>query len=292
MQRAEKDGERRKKKKGRGIRGAAHLGLSFWKKMSGDQIDVYSAQAAFFLFMSLVPMLMMMLIILRMTPILTEEEILEIMTTILNAEVMEIVTGIVSSLYHGSMAGMLLVMLTLLFMCGRGMMGISKGLNRIYRLKENRNYMYLRFRSTFYTLIMLGTLLLAMWMLVNSARAGDAVFSGLIFLRIRNKALRVLAAVIMLITMTLIFNILYTFLPNQKKRYRSQIPGAVFSTCSWTVFSMFFLLYVKFSKNLSIFYGGLLTIGIGMLWLYWCIYLFFLGAELNAYLENPDSFPF
>ncbi len=282
----------KKKKKGRGFRGYLHLGFSFWKKMSGDQIDVYSAQAAFFLFMSLVPMLMMMLILLRLTPILTEEEIMETMASILNAEVMELVRNIVASLYHGSMAGMFFVMLGLLFMCGRGMMGISKGLNRIYRLKENRNYFYLRFRSTFYTLIMLGTLLLAMWMLVNTARAGDAVFTSLGFLRIRSRGLRFLAAVIMLVTMTLIFNILYTFLPNQKKRYKSQIPGAVFSTCSWTVFSMFFLIYVTFSKNLSIFYGGLLTIGVGMLWLYWCIYLFFFGAELNAYLENPDSFPF
>ncbi len=293
--------ERRMDKKGkrvfkgrrrRSFRGFMHLAMSFQKKMAADEIDVYSAQASFFLFMSIVPMLMIMLLFLRITNFMSEADILAALEQILNKEMMQRVTGIVSSLYHGSMTGMALTTFTLLFMSGRGMLGVSKGLNKIHHLKENRNIAYLRFRSTFYTLIMLGTLLFAMWMLVIGMKAGVAVKAALPFLHIQNRLFRFMAGIIMLATLTIIFNIMYTFLPNQMKRYRSQIYGAVFSTVSWSIFTFFFILYTKLAKNLSVIYGGLLTIGVTMFWLYWCLYLFFFGAELNAFIENPDSFPF
>ncbi len=276
----------------RSFKGFMHLALSFQKKMSADQIDVYSAQASFFLFMSLVPMMMLVLIFLRYTSILSETEIMETLSHLLNDDVMVTVEGIVTSLYHGSMTGMALTMLTLLFMSGRGMLGVTKGLNRIYHIKENRNYAYLRLRSTFYTLVMLGTLLFAMWILVYSVKAGDAVMQALPFLHLHQRLFRIIAGLVMMGALTIIFHMLYAFLPNQRKSYRSQIYGALFTTASWVVFTFFFVLYTRLAKNLSVIYGGLLTIAIAMLWFYWCIYLFFFGAELNAYVENPDSFPF
>ena len=39
-------------------------------------------------------------------------------------------------------------------------------------------------------------------------------------------------------------------------------------------------------------YGGLLTLVVALLWLYICMYLWFIGAELNAYLENKEIFEF
>ncbi len=282
----------KQRKRRRSWKGFLHLVRSFMKKMQTDQIDVYSAQASFFLIMSFVPMLMMGLMILRLTPILTEEDILDTLSTIMNAEIMVQVEGIVGSLYHGSMAGMFLTALSLFWLSGRGVMGIEKGLNRIYRLKENRNYFYLRIRSSVYTLGILIAFMLSMLMIIYSVKAGDLMMRIFPFIHIHSRALRGVASLIALVMTTLIFNMLYTFLPNRIRKFRQQIYGAIFTTISWGLYSFFFVIYLNLAKNLSVIYGGLLTIVIAMMWLYYGIYLFFFGAEINAWVENPDSFPF
>lgn len=268
------------------------LGYSFFKKMSADQLDVYCAQSCFFLIMSLVPMMMIVLMVIKITPNLSEEEILNALASILNQDIMEQVQRWVSALYHGSLAGMFMTIVSLFYMSGRGVMGISKGLNRIYRVKENRNYAYLRLRATGYTLVMLATFLLSLLMIMYSVRAGQLVTSRVPAIHIHSRTMRLIAAIIALITLTVTFLMLYSFIPNGRRTFRSQMVGAVFSTISWGVFSFFFLIYLNLAHNVSLIYSGPLTLVMAMLWLYWCIYLFLVGAEINAYLENPDSFPF
>ncbi len=242
--------------------------------------------------MSLVPMMMIVLMIIKITPNLSEEDILNALASILYGDVMEQVERWVSSLYHGSLAGMFMTVVSLFYMSGRGVMGISKGLNRIYRVKENRNYAYLRLRATGYTLVILATFLLSLLMIVYSVRAGELITRLVPAIHIPSRTMRVIAVLIALVTLTVTFLMLYTFIPNGRRSFKSQMVGAVFSTISWGVFSLFFLLYLTLAHNVSLIYSGPLTVVMVMLWLYWCMYLFLVGAEINAYLENPDSFPF
>ena len=95
-----------------------------------------------------------------------------------------------------------------------------------------------------------------------------------------------------MIVLTWVFDALYVMLPNRRVRFFSQIYGAVFTTIAWSVFSLIFSVYLTVAKNLSILYGGLITIVMTLLWLYICMWLFFLGGEINAWMENSDSFPF
>ena len=104
--------------------------------------------------------------------------------------------------------------------------------------------------------------------------------------------MRWLLTLVGLFLMTLIFVMLYVLLPNGKRRFRSQIPGALFTTIAWTIYTWIYSIYLTFAKNLSIVYGGLASSMGTMLWLYFCLYLFFFGAEVNEWLVNPDSFPF
>lgn len=40
----------------------------------------------------------------------------------------------------------------------------------------------------------------------------------------------------------------------------------------------------------SVVYGSLTTLVVAMLWLYICMYLVFVGAEINEYLVSPELF--
>ena len=81
-----------------------------------------------------------------------------------------------------------------------------------------------------------------------------------------------------------LFMLLYRFVPNRKVRIIRQAPGAAFSAVCWYVFSIVFSLYVEYSPGLANMYGSLTTIVLVMLWLYFCMYIILIGAEINSCL--------
>ena len=275
----------------RKLKGFFHLIGSFLRKMHADRINVYSAQAAYYLLMSVIPMLMIMLSILQFTP-LTQEMIDEALSQLLAPEAFSTVQGIVANVYNGSFTLVSFVALSMIWVAGQGVMGLANGLNSIYRLRENRNFFLLRLRASLYMLLLVAAVILALGVLVLGMRFQNFLKTVFPILESHDLITTILIVALVLIVMTLIFNALYVFLPNRKRKFRSQSYGAVFTTISWLVFSYFFNVYLRYAKNLSIIYGGLLTVMVAMIWLYWCLYLFFFGAEINAWKENPDILPY
>ena len=86
--------------------------------------------------------------------------------------------------------------------------------------------------------------------------------------------------------LTAVFMILYRFVPNRRARLFSQAPGALFSAVCWYLLSIGFSFYVELSPGLANMYGSLTTIVLVMLWLYFCMYIILLGAEINSYFED------
>ena len=81
------------------------------------------------------------------------------------------------------------------------------------------------------------------------------------------------------------FLLMYKFLPNRKATLKSQLPGAVISAVAWSVFSLIFSIYLEYF-NVSNMYGSLTTLIMIMLWVYFCMFIVLLGAEINAYFED------
>ena len=78
---------------------------------------------------------------------------------------------------------------------------------------------------------------------------------------------------------------MYKFLPNRKATLKSQLPGAVISAVAWSVFSLCFSIYLDLFSVANM-YGSLTTLIMIMLWMYFCMFIFLLGAEINAYFED------
>jgi membrane protein len=57
----------------------------------------------------------------------------------------------------------------------------------------------------------------------------------------------------------------------------------------WMGFSFVFSLYIKYSSKLSLIYGSLTTLVCVILWLYVCMYIFLVGAEVNLYYEQWNA---
>ena len=68
--------------------------------------------------------------------------------------------------------------------------------------------------------------------------------------------------------------------------FRHHFLGAAFSAVGWLVYSWIFSLYIEHFANYSLIYGGLAAIVVFMLWLYMCMQILLIGAEINAYLSG------
>ena len=76
---------------------------------------------------------------------------------------------------------------------------------------------------------------------------------------------------------------IYTFVPEKRLKAAKQIPGALFSALGWMIFSLGFSIYFNRigGRGYSYMYGSLAAIVILLLWLYFCMCILFMGAELN-----------
>lgn len=80
--------------------------------------------------------------------------------------------------------------------------------------------------------------------------------------------------------------LIYTYVPGGRRTLRSQLPGTIFATAGWLIFSRVFSFYILHFWRLSYIYGSLTAVILVILWLFVIINLIFLGAGLNAELNG------
>ena len=89
------------------------------------------------------------------------------------------------------------------------------------------------------------------------------------------------------VTIPLLFVLLlliYTYVPGGRRTLRSQLPGTIFATAGWLIFSRVFSFYIAHFWRRSYIYGSLTAVILLILWLYVIINLLFIGSGLNAEL--------
>jgi membrane protein len=89
----------------------------------------------------------------------------------------------------------------------------------------------------------------------------------------------------MLAILILFFDVIFTALPNKKLAFKSQLPGAVICGVAWYIFSFGLSVYVDYFNGFSM-YGSLTTIALIMLWLYFCMYIMMMSAEVNVVFND------
>ncbi len=254
-------------------------------KIAEDHISAYAAQSAFFIMLSLVPILLLLMTLVRFTPI-TQADIMTAAYELFPKTVSSTIISIVNEVYSQTGTAISVSLLVALWSAGKGVLAISNGLNTIRGQIETRNYIFLRLRAAIYTVLFLLAIILSLVflgfgnsisMLVNKY---IPVFQYVMDFIIETRT-------IIMILVLIVFSLsIYMFLPNKRRRLRSQFPGAIFTAFGWTLASFIFSVYMDIFKGFSNMYGSLTTIVIIMLWLYFCMYVMLLGGEMNDLLEQ------
>lgn len=260
--------------------------VHLYRHVQSLNIPLYAANAGFFLILSLFPGLVLTLSLLRDTG-LQVSSLVEVLSSFIPAALMPTVSELVLSTYEnasGTLVG--LSALTATWSASKGVFGLLKGLNTVYGVSESRGWLYTRFISVLYTFLFLGLLL--MTLIIH-------VFGGTIVQLLpisRSRLVRILSGILdfrfflLLGLQTLVFMLIFAFLPNGRNRLRDTIPGALTASFGWTVISDLFSLYVETFTSLRNVFGSVYTLALAMLWLYFCLSLIFYSGALNQYLER------
>ena len=147
--------------------GIINIARKFMDKMNNDNIGAFSAQASFFLFLSLFPCLILLLTLIQYTPI-TKAFLLETLVQIAPKNTTPVIITILDEMFDKSSTTLIsFSVISALWSAGKGFFAITKGINVIYKKQENRNYFLLRLISGFYTLIFIILLVISLVLLVT-----------------------------------------------------------------------------------------------------------------------------
>lgn len=249
-------------------------------------VQLHSAYTSFFLVLSLFPGLLLLLGVLRYTDI-TVNDLTGLVEGFLPESLMPTITSLVEASYrHSSGTVVSISVIAMLVSASRGMYGIRNGLDAVYGTAKKRSYLRKRSISVFYNTMFVLVLVLTvvLYLLSNSILDFLWMTTHPAVLFIMN--LVDLRSLVLLVLQTAVFTLMYAFLPDHRNRLVKSLPGAFFSSVGWLAFSQLFSIYVEFFTDYANIYGSIYALALGMLWLYFCICIFFYGGALNRYLTE------
>lgn len=263
------------------------LGKEFIKQINENHIGAYASSAAFFMFLSLIPILLLLCSIIPYTPI-TKANLMNALVNIMPDSVDPIAINIVTEVYGKSTALVSITAIATVWTGARGIWALNRGLNVINDV-NHRGYFALKFRSCLYTVILLFSIILAMAIMVFGDVADAFIRSTIPTSKYLMDFFSNLKFLIVLFLLFIFFMFLFTWLPNERQKWYTQIPGAAFSSLVWVGFSWGFSIYTEKFINFTM-YGSLARVIILMLWLYICMYIVLLGAMINRFLMPANIF--
>lgn len=251
----------------------------FSMRMKKQNMSAFAASTAFFFFLSLVPMLILVCSIIPYTP-LTEQNLVTAINEVAPDVIAPLAISLVAEVYAKS-AGILSVAAVItLWTAGKGVLALMQGLNAINDVDEERNYFVVRIMASFYTLVMLLVMILSLVIMVFGNELVKVILYRVPKLQILASFLMNFRFVFVWGVLTVLFAMVYAYIPNLKLKFKDQLQGAMFSAIVWSVFSWWFSVYVDFG-GIGGIYGSLSVIIFVMLWMYFCMYIIMIGAYLN-----------
>ena len=254
--------------------------------MSEKRIDTYSAGAAFYIFISFVPFILILLSTVKYLPF-TKQDLIEFIEEMLPMDYGGVITYLIDELYSKGIGVLSVSILAAIWASAKGVLGITKGLNDIFGARDPKNYLYVRARSAICTLVLMLAVVLLLVISVFGNMITEIVRR---YVAIPEHVTNILAVknVIMFFMLFLMFMFFFCVLPNRKITVRSQICGAACASLLWILFTKLFSFYVSTFNGYSM-YGSFAIVLIIGVWLYVGMYIMFMGALANEIIASQKA---
>ncbi|MBR3646398.1 MAG: YihY/virulence factor BrkB family protein [Lachnospiraceae bacterium] len=259
-------------------------------RINEDKVGIYTGQAAFFMFLSFFPLIMLVLNLVSRTNLIPDYIIPNYIEKHLPFSIQGYRLNIINQFQNASSSTLISISAMLaIWAASKGAMAIISGLRLVLDSDKTKNWFILRIQSILYTLLLLISIIISMILVVF----GNSIFwkaaSENPFLYNFASLYTISRYVIVLVILTLFFAWIFKIGANSALKYSDMIPGAMFTTIGWMIFSYLFSIYIENISSFSYMYGSIAAVIIIMMWLYFCMYILFIGAEVNIIIYEFDT---
>lgn len=247
-----------------------------------NNIESLSAHAALFIIISFIPFIAILLLILQKVNI-SSTIIINWLLTVFPQSVADYINEILRSSVISTTGIISVSVITFIWIASSGMRVIIRGLNKIYNVKESRNFILLRLIAMVYIVAFAVAIALTAVLLV---------FGSTLYAYILENTNQIIVVILSkfkslfgFILLSILFFIMFITVSKKKIKPLYNLAGAVISAAGWVIFSYFFSIFVDNFSNYPQIYGSLATIVIVAYWLYTCMIILFIGAEISMWLQ-------
>lgn len=253
--------------------------------ISADNVFVYAAQASFYIITSSIPFIMLLLSLAQYFLPINRQDFTSLVVPLVPEVIKPSVEVIISEIFYKASGSVIsITAITSIWSASRGIAAIERGIRNVYHTPTRHIFLLDIAASFIYTIIFLLVIIFFLLTVVfgTSIMQLLQVKSELLYW-IFEKTSRIKWTLIIFL-LTFFFSLIYAAFSGKKIHFKEHLPGAIFTTVIWIIFSVLYSFYIENFANYSYLYGSLTAIVLLMLWIYSCMVIFLLGGELNVLL--------
>jgi membrane protein len=266
-----------------------------FRKSWEDEVFGQSARLAFYFFLAMFPVLLLLVILLG-RPTGAGSGLLGVLldssNQVLPPDASALVKNTTRQLDVRAVlgAGAILAGVGAAWGALNGTWAIVSGLNKAYEVQEERSWQQVSF-IVFGLTVSLGALsLIGLAAILYGGRAGDIIGQHFGAPADSGVLRRLLYWPVIVTLMVLSFAVLYRFGPNLRdRRWQWSFPGAVTGAGLWLAFTLLLRMYEQYFISSQRIYGGLNAVATLLLWLYLTGAAIFIGGEVNSEIEKAAA---
>lgn len=253
-------------------------------------VSSLASQLAFDILFSSFPFIMLMMALIgfiKVDPI----EVISVLHNIMPEQVYELVSNLALQLLQARNGNLLSFSLIFsLYAASRAFRAIRYGLNRAYDEEEDKNMIKVIILSIVFMIIITFMIIFVLTFIVFGEMIGQALVEWLGLDIGILKFLKWLRYPIGLGGMIIVFSSIYRLVPSRKIKWREAVPGAIFTSIVWIIFSVGFAFYVNNFGRYTDLYGSIGVIIVLLIWLNITSTTILLGGELNALIAYDKEY--
>lgn len=212
------------------------------------------------------------------------------MQNVVPSDALNVINTVLNEIFFYSKGGIIAIIgfCITLFLSTNTMAIIAKGLNRAYKVKETRNFIYSRLLA----LVMVFVHTLVLFLSITLIVFGKVIIKFLVtYIGMTQHLANIMLFVrwpIAFLTLFILAYLSYYILPdlsgNERLRRHSAFPGTIFFCISWLLGSWAFSIYINNLHTYNFVYGTIAGFAIMMMWMYYTSLLILIGGEINSQL--------
>ena len=251
-----------------------------------DEISLLSANLSYYFILSLFPML---IVALALTPYfkIDQQFLLEKIQNFAPGDLGNYLFDMISEVLNNKNNTIITVGIVFtLWSASSGIYGIIIAFNNAFRVRDGRIWIVTKLISVVITALFLVGMFVVLALVVFGKQLTYILFHKFNLDEGFYNLWSVLNYSFPILFIFIVFVFLYIMWPNLKLKAIIIIPGAIFSTISWTLVSRLFGYYIDHFSSYIKTYGTIGAFMAFIIWLYITGYILIIGAEINAIFHN------